>query len=336
MTTLVTGASGFVGAAVVRRLLARGEAVRVLVRATSDRRNLAGLDVEVALGDLTAPATLAAAVRGARHLYHVAADYRLWVRDPGPLYAANVEGTEALLRAAGDAGIERIVYTSSVATLGLRTDGRPADEDTPVRLDDMIGHYKRSKFLAEARVDALAAAGLPVVIVNPSTPVGPRDVKPTPTGRMILDAARGKMPAYVDTGLNVVHVDDVAEGHLLAMEHGVAGQRYILGGENLTLREILHAVARAAGRTPPRVRLPHGAVLPVAVVAEAWARLSGRGEPLATVDGVRMARKRMFFDSARAERELGYRTRPAQAAIDDAVAWFEQAGYFSRPGRRAE
>lgn len=328
MTALVTGASGFVGSAVVRRLLRAGESVRVLVRPTSDHRNLEGLAVDVATGDLCDPASLERALAGCRALYHVAADYRLWVRRPEELYATNVEGTEALMRAAGEAGVERIVYTSSVATLGLTADGRPADEDTAVSLADMVGHYKRSKYLAEEAVQRLIREDeLPAVIVNPSTPVGPRDVKPTPTGRMIVETARGRIPAVVDTGLNVVHVDDVAEGHLLAYAHGRPGERYVLGGENKHLLEILGNVARCAEVRPPRVRLPHGAVMPIAYLGEAWGRLTGR-EPFATVDGVRMARKRMYFSSAKAERELGYRARPAAEAEREAVQWFREHGYL--------
>lgn len=323
MTTLVTGASGFVGSAVVRALLARGEDVRVLVRPHSDRRNVQTLDVTVIEGDLRAPATLAAACRGCAALYHVAADYRLWARDARELYASNVEGTRHLMHAALDAGIARIVYTSSVATLGLHRDGSPANEDSPVSLADMIGHYKRSKFLAERVVDELVARKhLPAVIVNPSTPIGPHDVKPTPTGRMIRDAAAGRIPAYVDTGLNLVHVDDVARGHLLAHDRGAIGRRYILGGEDMALREILAAVARLTGRKPPTVRLPRPALYPVAVVAEAWAWLTRGTEPQVTVDGLKMSRKWMFFDSSRARRELDYATRPALDALADAVAWF--------------
>jgi len=330
VTTLVTGATGFVGSAIVRRLLAAGHDVRVLVRASSNRANLEGLAVEVAVGDLRERASLEQALAGCGALFHVAADYRLWVREPSELYASNVEGTEALLAAAADAGVGRVVYTSSVATLGVDPSGRPADEDTQASLDDMIGHYKRSKFLAEEAVRRFAArAGLPIVIVNPSAPIGPRDIKPTPTGRLIVQAAGGRMPAYVDTGLNVVHVDDVAEGHLRAYERGLPGERYILGGENLTLREILATVAALIGHKPPRIRLPHGLVLPVAYAAEAWARLRGSdGEPLATVDGVRMARKRMFFSSEKAQRALGYAPRPAREAIEDAVRWFAEHRYF--------
>lgn len=328
MTALVTGASGFVGAAVARALLAEGRDVRVLVRETSDRRNIAGLDVEVVTGDLREPQSLRSAVSGCEAVFHVAADYRLWARDPKSLYHSNVDGSVNLMRAAAEAGVGRIVYTSSVATLGLIRDGTPADEKTPVTLEDMIGDYKRSKYLAEQSVMELVnKQQLPVVVVNPSTPIGPRDVKPTPTGRLILDAAAGKMPAFVDTGLNVVHVDDVARGHLLAYGRGAIGERYVLGGENMSLEAILGIVAEAAGRRAPKLRLPHGLVMPVAYAAEAWARIFG-GEPLATVDGVRMSRKRMFFTSAKAQRDLGYSHRPAEAAIRDAVAWFRESGYL--------
>ncbi len=329
MTCLVTGATGFVGSAVARALLERGEAVRVLARAESDRRNIEGLAVEVAEGDLRDKASLERACHGCQALFHVAADYRLWVPEPDEIYAANVDGTKALIEAAGEAGVTRIVYTSSVATLGLNRDASPADETTPVSLADMIGHYKRSKFLAEAGVRRLVAeAGLPAVIVNPSMPVGPRDIKPTPTGRMIVEAARGRIPAFVDTGLNVVHVADVAAGHLAAFKRGRIGERYILGGENMALGEILTAIARRCGRRAPRLRLPHGLVLPLAYAAEAWARLARNGEPFVTLDALRMARKRMYFTSAKAEAELGYRARPAEAALADAVDWFREAGYL--------
>jgi dihydroflavonol-4-reductase len=246
------------------------------------------------------------------------------------MYRTNVDGTRALLLAAAEAGVGRIVYTSSVATLGRWADGRPANETTPAVLDDMIGHYKRSKYLAEEMVRELTSQqGLPVVIVNPSAPIGPRDSRPTPTGRMVLEAARGRMPAYVDTGLNLVHVDDVAAGHLLAFEHGKIGERYILGGENLPLGEILAVIARLAGRRPPRVRLPAAALLPIAVLAEAIARFRRSGEPLVTTDGVRLARKRMYFTSAKAERALGYSARPAEAALRDAIAWYRARGDLS-------
>jgi len=323
--TLVTGASGFVGAAVARALLAQGRKVRVLLRPQSDRRNIDGLDVEIRLGSLENTASLAAALEGCCALYHVAADYRLWVRDEAPMMRANVEGTRLLMLAALDAGIERIVYTSSVATLGL-SPGSIADETTPSTLGDMIGPYKRSKFLAEEAVRALIAERqLPAVIVNPSTPVGPRDVKPTPTGRMIVEAASGRMPAFVDTGLNIVHVNDVAAGHLLAEERGRVGERYILGGENLSLAEILRRIAALTSRKPPSLSIPIPLIWPIALGAEAWGRVSGK-EPFVTCDGLRMARKTMYFSSAKAEGALGYRARPAQQALADAVTWFRQAG----------
>jgi dihydroflavonol-4-reductase len=328
VTTLVTGGTGFLGSAVVRALLASGEEVRALVRPSSDLRNLEGLDLERVVGDLREPDSLKRALAGCRTLYHVAADYRLWVPDPATLYAANVEGTRALMLAALSLGTERIVYTSSVATLGLHADGTPADEHTPVGLADMIGHYKRSKYLAEEAVRELARERqLPAVIVNPSAPVGPRDLKPTPTGRTVLDAAAGRMPAYVDTGLNIVHVDDVAAGHLLACRHGRVGERYILGGTDMSLKETLGTIADLVGRPPPRWRLPHAALLPVAHAAEAWSRWSGR-EPLLTVDGIRLARKHMYFTSARAHAELGYDARPARAALADAIAGFRALGYL--------
>lgn len=325
MSILVTGASGFVGSAVLRALLAAGQRVKVLVRPASDRSNLAGMAVEIVEGDLRDRASLERACANCSGLYHVAADYRLWTRNPDELYASNVEGTRHLMTAALKAGIPRIVYTSSVATLGLHADGTPADEDTPVTINDMIGHYKRSKFLAERAIDDLVQhAGLPVVIVNPSTPIGPHDVKPTPTGRMIRDAWFGRIPAFVDTGLNLVHVDDVAAGHLLAFERGQIGRRYILGGENLSLRAILTEIARLAGRRPPRIELPRLGLIPVAAIAEAWAWLTHGAEPQVTLDGLRMSRKKMYFSSHRASLELGYQFRPANEAIVAAVEWFRQ------------
>lgn len=331
MKVLLTGATGFVGSAVARELLAAGHDVRVLVRPSSRRDNLAGLNVEYTEGDLREPPSLRRALAGREALFHVAADYRLWVPRPDELYRANVAGTEALVEAALDAGLERIVYTSSVATLAAFEDGRPADEDTPVSLDDMVGHYKRSKFLAEERVRALVRErGAPVVIVSPSAPVGPRDIKPTPTGRMILEAAQGRIPAYVDTGLNVVHVDDVARGHLLALEHGRVGERYILGGTNLSLRELLALVAEVAGRQPPRLRLPRRPLYPLAWADEVRARLTGR-EPRVTRDALRMARKKMYYSSEKARRELGYSARPVREAVVDAVGWFREQGWLDRP-----
>ncbi len=324
MKALLTGASGFVGAAVQRRLLAQGIELRVLVRPGSDTSAWRQTDIEVVTGDLRDASSLRLAVSGCQTLFHVAADYRLWVPDAAAMYASNVDGTAALMRAALDAGLERIVYTSSVAVLGKRSDGQPADEEIPSSLADMVGHYKRSKFLAEEAVRALCReAGLPAVIVNPSTPIGPGDVKPTPTGRMVRDAAAGRMPAYVDTGLNIVHVDDVAQGHWLAFQRGRIGERYILGGENLPLKQILGRIAQIAGCAPPRLRLPRRALYPLAAGAEAWARLRG-GLPRVTLDELRMSAGKMYFSSAKAERELGYVHRPAQEAFVDAVRWFRR------------
>ncbi|MCH8035918.1 MAG: NAD-dependent epimerase/dehydratase family protein [Proteobacteria bacterium] len=327
VTALVTGATGFVGSAVARKLIGAGTAVRVLVRAESDRRNIDGLRVETVEGELGDRDSLARALEGCDALYHIAADYRLWVPDPHRMYANNVDGTRNVMRAALAEGVERVVYTSSVATLGLCADGSPADEDTPTSLAQMIGHYKRSKFMAEQDVLHLAREeALPVVIVHPSAPMGPRDVRPTPTGRMILDAAAGRMPAYVDTGLNVVHVDDVARGHLLALEHGSQGQGYILGGEDMSLRHILETVAEIAGRRPPRWKLSPTALMPLAYLAQGWARITRGGEPRLTVDGLRLAKKHMYFSSAKARRELSYAPRPAREALQEAVDWFRSQG----------
>jgi dihydroflavonol-4-reductase len=325
--TLVTGGAGFVGSAVVRRLVRAGHRVRVLVRPTSDLRNLKKLPLEIITGDLTDRGSLKRALDGCAFLFHVAADYRLWVPEPQEMYESNVRGTEQIMREALRAGVRKIIYTSSVATLKLNGNGVPADENGSASLNDMIGHYKRSKFLAEAAVLGLIKnRGLPAVVVNPSTPVGPGDIKPTPTGRFIADAVAGRMPAYVNTGLNIVHVDDVATGHILALEHGRIGERYILGGQNMKLKEILIEVASIAGRTPPRVRIPHKLILPLAVLSETWARCACKGEPRVTLDGAKMAKKQMFFSSEKAERELGYMSRSAQAALHDAVHWFRENG----------
>lgn len=324
--TFVTGASGFVGSAVARALAASGYALRLLVRRHTDRRNLAGLEAEFVEGDLTDLPSLARGLAGCCYAVHVAADYRLWVPDPTAMRATNVGGTLALMKAALEAGVERVVYTSSVAALGLNADGTAANEETPLDPATIVGAYKRSKFEAEQEVLRLVRnEGLKAVIVNPAAPMGPRDRRPTPTGRIVCDAARGRIPAYVDTGINVVHVDDVGIGHVLALERGRVGERYILGGENLALREILALIAELCSRAPPRVRLPAAPLWPLAVAAEAWARLTG-SEPMMTRDTLRMAKKRMFFSSAKAVDELGYAARPAREAIADALAWFRKNG----------
>lgn len=327
MKTLITGANGFVGSAVLRHLLDAGHEVRALVRAGSNRNNLANLSVEIVEGDLTDSDSLRKAVTSCDYLFHVAADYRLWIREPSVMYQANVDGTRLLMQHAGDAGIKKIVYTSSVATLGINADKSPANEDTPVSLDDMIGHYKRSKYLAEKEVFKLIRSQqLPVTIVNPSTPIGPRDIKPTPTGRIIVDCLSGRIPAFVDTGLNIAHVDDVAKGHLLALDKGEIGERYILGGEDMTLKAILELICEIGNRKPPTISIPHNVILPIAKLIEIWAGFTGV-EPLTTVDGIKMAKKHMFFSSARAIEKLGYQSRSARDAIGDAISWFVANNY---------
>jgi dihydroflavonol-4-reductase len=326
MTTLVTGATGFVGSAVARALAASGHSLRLLARPTSDRRNLAGLDAEIVTGDLTDPGSLARAAAGCRYVLHVAADYRFWVPDPDAMLRANVDGAVAMVRAAAEAGAERIVHCSSVATLGQIGDGTPADEATPTNEADFVGIYKRSKYRAEKAVLELAHRdGVPVVVVNPAAPVGPRDIKPTPTGKMIRDAAAGKVPAYIDTGLNIVHVDDVAQGHVLALEKGRVGERYVLGAENMLLKDILALVCDVVHRRPPFIRLPEALVWPAALVMEKLAGLTGI-EPMMTRDHLKMARKKMFYSSAKATAELGYQPRPVRTAVEDAVAWFRSNG----------
>jgi dihydroflavonol-4-reductase len=331
MTTLVTGATGFVGAAVLRCLAEAGHNVRALVRPTSDRLNLSGVDCQIVTGDLTEPESLKRAVRNCEAVFHVAADYRIWVPDREKMNRVNVQGTIDLILAAAAAGVSRIVYTSSVATLRLRDDGLPADEESHAELSDMIGAYKQSKFLAEREVRRLVAdAGIPVIIVQPTAPFGPGDVKPTPTGRFVVEAGAGRMPAYVNTGLNVVHVDDVADGHLRAYEKGAIGESYILGGENRTLQWILETVAELTGQRPPRIRLPHWFLTPIAYVWEGVTRIRGSGEPMMTVDSVRMSRKLMYFSIDKARRELGYSPRPAVEALRDEIEWFYKHGYLAR------
>lgn len=326
MKVFVTGATGFIGASIVRELLKDGCHVRVLARPGSDRRNLAGLDVEICEGDLRDRQALEHGLAGCEVLYHAAADYRLWTRTPAAMYAANVDGTRNILEAALRRGIARVVYTSSVGTLGNPGNGTPGTETTPVTFADMVGHYKKSKFLAEREAEAFIARGLPLVIVNPSTPVGPHDVKPTPTGKIIVDFLNRKMPAYLDTGLNIIDVEDCARGHLLAARHGRVGEKYILGHENLTLREIFVLLATLTGIPAPRVRLPHAPILMAAYVNEALARLTGK-EPLIPLAGVQMAKKFMFFESSKATEELGLQRRPAVDALRRAVEWFRANGY---------
>jgi dihydroflavonol-4-reductase len=324
--TLVTGGTGFVGRAVVLELLAAGRQVRVLARDPLHPA-LAGLAVEVARGDLRDAGSLAAAVQGCSRLFHVAADYRLWVPDPEAMYAANVQGTKDLLAAAAAAGVEKVVYTSTVGALGNPGDGKPGTEETPVSLADMVGHYKRSKFLAEQAGLEYARQGLPVVLVHPSAPVGPWDARPTPTGQIIVDYLKGRMPAYLETGLNLVHVRDVAQGHLLAEEKGRVGEKYILGNQNLSLSEIFQMLAGITGIPAPRVRLPYGPILALSYLDEWFAtHISGK-PPRMPVAGVKMAKKFMYFDNSKAVRELGLPQTPVPQALEEAVAWFQGQGY---------
>lgn len=324
--TLVTGATGFVGSRLVAWLARTGDDVRALARPASETRALDGLPVTIVRGDLRDPASLRDACRGVRRVFHVAADYRLWAPDPRVIYESNVAGTENLLRAAAEAQVNRIVYTSTVATIAVERPGGLPTESTEATIGDMVGPYKRSKLLAEQAARRAAAEGLPVVIVNPTAPVGPGDWKPTPTGQIIVDALRGRMPAYLDTGLNLVDVDDVAAGHVLAAERGRVGERYLLGGRNMTLKEILDTLARLTGRAAPRVRLPYGVALVAGHLSEAVARITGH-PPAIPLDGVRMARHRMFVDASKATRELGFAPGPVEAALGRAVEWYRAHGY---------
>jgi dihydroflavonol-4-reductase len=324
--TLITGASGFVGSAIAKAFRESGHQVRVLVRVSSPTINIDPADM-VVVGDICDRNTVAAAVRGVRYIVHAAADYRLWAPSPAEIFRTNVEGTRIVMEEALHAGVERIVYTSSVATIELRA-GAPADESRPLTEDRAIGAYKKSKVIAERMVEGMVKnVGLPAVIVNPSTPIGPRDVRPTPTGRIIVQAARGRVPGFVNTGLNLVHVDDVAAGHLAALRRGAIGERYILGGQNVSLRIMLTEIAQMIGHRPPRLRLPVAAVYPIAVGAELWSHVSRR-EPFVTRDGLRMARHNMFFQDAKARRDLAYLSRPYQEGIADAIAWFRNVGYL--------
>ena len=325
---LITGASGFVGAAVARCLIRAGYGVRALVRPTSPRGNVADLPIEIAEGDLLDAPSLQRAMQNVRYVFHVAADYRLWARHPGDIVRANVEGTRAVMQAALRAGVERIVHTSSVATLKPLPNGAASDETHPLEPQAAVGAYKYSKVLAERAVEAMVEGQkLPAVIVNPSTPIGPGDIRPTPTGRIIVEAAAGRMPAYIETGLNFVHVDDVAAGQLAALQRGRIGERYILGGQNVLLRDLLTEIARQVGRAPPKLRLPRRLMFPLAYGAEAVAWVTGR-EPFLTTTGLRLAKDQMFFSSAKAERELDYRARPYAEAVADAIAWFRAHRYL--------
>jgi len=327
MKAFVTGATGFLGSHVARALADQGADLRLLVRPTSNLRNLEGLKAETAVGDLRDAASLEKAMAGCDAVFHVAADYRLWVRDPDEMYRSNVEGTRAILEAARKNRVRRVVYTSSVATIGFARNGPPADEDSPVSLEDMIGHYKRSKFMAEQIALEAGRSGMHVVTVNPTTPVGEQDVKPTPTGRIVLDFLKRKFPAYVETGLNLVDVRECARGHVLALEKGKSGERYILGGENLTLKQILDKLGRITGFPSPKVKLPYFFAFATGVIDEAITGRLMKQEPRATVDTVRMGKKKMFATSDKAERELGWKIVPVFEALRRAVEWFQANGY---------
>ena len=327
MKAFVTGATGFVGSHVARLLAGQGAELRLLVRSGSRQENLAGLNAELVVGDLTDPASLRKGMEGCDAVFHLAADYRLWIRDPRPMYAANVDGTVAVIEAARAAGVRRTVYCSSVATLGFGYDRRAVDEATPVDEAQMIGHYKRSKYLAERRAVELAAKGAEVVIVNPSTPIGEQDIKPTPTGRIVLDFLLGNFPAYMETGMNLVDVHDVARGHLLAFEKGRRGERYILGGENLTLKQILDTLGELTGLPSPSMKVPHAVAMAFAAFDQTFNGYLRNREPRATIEEVRMGKKFMWVDSSKAEQELGYRHGAVREALDRAARWFAAQGY---------
>lgn len=335
MRILVTGATGFVGSHVAQLLCAQGADVRVLVRSTSRTENIADLKADRVTGDLRDPDSLGRAMQGCEFVFHVAADYRLWVRDPDQMHRSNVEGTQAILRAAQENRVRRVIYTSSVATMGFTTTGHVADESSPVTLADMVGPYKRSKFMAEKIALEAGRSGVNVVVVNPTTPIGDQDIKPTPTGRIIVDFLKRKFPAYVDTGLNLVDVKDVARGHLLAMEKAVPGERYILGGEDLTLKQVLDRLSTLTGLPSPRVKVPHAVALGFAVLDQFFTGVIMRKEPRATIDAVRMGRKKMFASSVKAERELGYKAGSVDDALRRAINWFQAHGYVEVAGRVA-
>jgi len=327
LKAFITGATGFLGSHVARILSDQGADLRLLVRSTSNLKNLEGLKAETASGDLRDAASLEKAISGCDTVFHVAADYRLWVRDPNEMYRSNVEGTRSILEAARKNGVRRVVYTSSVATIGFRLDGQPADEDSPVSLADMIGHYKRSKFMAEQIAMETGRSGMEVVTVNPTTPIGEQDVKPTPTGRIVVDFLKRKFPAYVETGLNLVDVRECARGHVLAFEKGRTGERYVLGGQDLTLKQILDKLGEITGLPSPTIKLPYLFAFAAGVVDEAVTGMILRREPRATVDTVRMGKKKMFASSGKAERELGWKIVPVYGALRRAVEWFRANGY---------
>ena len=330
MKIFITGATGFVGSHVARALAAQGADLRLLVRSTSRVENIANLRAETATGDLRDPESLKKAMAGCEFVFHVAADYRLWVRDPEQMYRSNVEGTRAILQAARESGARRVIYTSSVATMDFTREGHIAREDSPVSLGEMVGHYKRSKFMAEQIAIEAGKNGANVVVVNPTTPVGEYDIKPTPTGRIVVDFLKRKFPAYVDTGLNLADVKEVARGHVLAMEKARPGERYILGGENLTLKQILDKLAELTGLPAPRMRVPHGVAMGFAVFDQFFTGVIMGKEPRATIDAVKMGRKKMFASSGKAERELGYKIIPVQDALRRAIEWFQIHGYVDQ------
>jgi len=336
MKAFVTGATGFVGSHVARALAERGAELCLLVRSTSHTDNIADLRAEIVPGDLRDPASLKNAMTGCEFVFHVAADYRLWVPDPEEMYRANVEGTRAIIQAALASGVHRVIYCSSVATMGFSSDGTVADENSPVSLDDMVGHYKRSKFMAEQVALEAGRSGANVVVVNPTTPIGENDLKPTPTGRIIVDFLNKKFPAYVDTGLNLADVREVARGHLLAMEKAIPGERYILGGEDLTLKQIFDKLAALTGLPSPTAKVPHAVAIGFAMLDQFFTGTLRGKEPRATVDAVRMGRKKMFASSAKAERELGYRIVPVEESLRRAITWFQSHGYAAPLGRAVQ
>lgn len=327
MKVFVTGATGFVGSHIARALAAEGAELRLLVRPTSRKDNIADLRAETVVGDLRTPESLKKAMEGCEFVFHVAADYRLWVRDPQEMYRANVQGTRAIIQAAQQSSVRRVIYTSSVATMGFTKEGHIAGEDSPVSIKDMVGHYKRSKFMAEEIALEAGRKGASVVVVNPTTPIGEFDIKPTPTGRIVVDFLKRKFPAYVDTGLNLADVKEVARGHLLAMEKARPGERYILGGENLTLKQILDKLAAMTGLSSPTMKAPHAVAMGFAIFDQFFTGIIMGKEPRATIDAVKMGRKKMFASSAKAERELGYKVLPVEDALRRAVAWFQAHGY---------